>query len=921
MEGVMDGKLLPAPTSAPILSRHVSESLIRRLLPLLPTLLSLAPSAARRESLLGGFSRLFCTSPARSTTRAACLEVMFALLQQQAVGGEDGRGGEAAGGKGRGRGLPEKVVSDWLTALPRLLWEIGASHPATSLVDCAAPLLPHGLHLRPLLPPPSPSSSSPFPASPSPSLAAHISGLQPLLIPFLAASIAPRPAAMPPRTASSSGANAAAAAAAAAAAEAEAAARHKLVLGPFVLLPAPLQALALDLLLLFPHLSLPLLQALAVCCIASHSLHSHSPQPHSLHQQQQQEEACDSQHTGQKGDLQDQGAAMPRGMRWLAGRAVEVVWQALRGGRVGVVEGVGFLMAVLLGRTRAHSHDEITAAFQGRVRRHEEAERQHRHHHHENCQQQPQQQSQQGGKGLLESTASRLSDPSRGTSSGARSRRFLEASACCSREIWEREPAVGAVCAALVHLPVAQGVGDGGGGVVGEAGSLMDGAAVLDLVSQPLAAALSDAGTSPPSLYGILRVVAACSRRARLSPFHAPLRGMADERGGAERGGAGREEGGAAAAAEVAEAPSASGSAAAAAAATIWEHEDRMRSSPLPSLPSVSPPLQSQASLSYQVATCLPPCLASLLPASLARFCCHLIQEHLATVCPSTASPALSSSSPSPPISKASLLHSCPWLLPALRLFSLHPFLLAPFLHLLLPPQLQQQENWQEEEEEEGEEQQQQQQQQQQEQEQLQEQEQDPQHQQPTCQRQQQQQEGEGEQGACVQARAAVVCVAVLWSPLEQPLLLLGEAERQRLKAGMGTSRVRGRYPERQISREAERGSGRHRDVVKQALSYLTPFLLNAPPFPVPLVALSTVPGAAGCTRGLFPLPVRGEALICLVFFLPYSLPSPCPSSPPQQHQVQQEAVGAPRLVKCVALASPHLLRPLLFPPPYSTAP
>ncbi|GJP37235.1 hypothetical protein CLOM_g21666 [Closterium sp. NIES-68] len=268
---------------------------------------------------------------------------------------------------------------------------------------------------------------------------------------------------MPPRTASSSGANAAAAAAAAAAAEAEAAARHKLVLGPFVLLPAPLQALALDLLLLFPHLSLPLLQALAVCCIASHSLHSHSPQPHSLHQQQQQEEACDSQHTGQKGDLQDQGAAMPRGMRWLAGRAVEVVWQALRGGRVGVVEGVGFLMAVLLGRTRAHSHDEITAAFQGRVRRHEEAERQHRHHHHENCQQQPQQQSQQGGKGLLESTASRLSDPSRGTSSGARSRRFLEASACCSREIWEREPAVGAVCAALVHLPVAQGVGDGGG--------------------------------------------------------------------------------------------------------------------------------------------------------------------------------------------------------------------------------------------------------------------------------------------------------------------------------------------------------------------------------------------------------------------------------------------------------------------------
>ncbi|CAI5492748.1 unnamed protein product [Closterium sp. Naga37s-1] len=743
IEGAMEGKLLPAPTAAPILSRHVSESLIRRLLPLLPTLLHYAPSAARHASLLGGFSRLFSVSPARSATRAACLDVMFGLLQQQAT-------------------------------VLRLFFRIASISPQS---------------------PPSPSSSAPPSSS---SLSEHISSVQPLLVPFFAASIAARPAA--PATPAPS--PAAAAPAVETAAAEEAAAGHRLVVGPFLLLPAPLQALSLDLLLCFPHLSLPLLQSLAVCCIASHSLHSH------LSESQTQQEQQQHKGQGTEQDASEAAALLPRGMRWLAGRAVEVVGAAHRRGAVGLPEYLGFLVSLLLSRTRAHSHPDITTAFQGRVRRHEEAERQHhqRHSHTHAGQADP--------KGELKSSPP--SDLPRSKSAG--SRRFLEDSSGLCREIWEREPAVGAVCAALVHVPVGGGVGGAvggsvgnGGGVGGQAGALMDGAAVLDLVSQPLAAALvsacllparpphplpahpvapetciplptpahpchpwhlpcchcllptvslprvppsppslppqSDPSTSPPCLYGIFRAVAACSRRAHLHPFPAPLGvmpGVAEVGSGAGGGGLEGDQGKGAAPVEAAD-PSVSATAAAATAGGIEECEGSAQPSAQPSPLSLAcAPTQAPGSMSRQATTCVPPCLSALLPASLARFCCHLLQEHLSS---------LSTSTPSPAPTRTSLLRACPWLVPALRLLALHPFLLAPFLHLLLL-------------------------------------------------RTEKQERGawavagkagsagagstgaEGE-GASVQARAGVVCVAVLWGPLEQPLLLLGVADRQQLIAGL----------------------------------------------------------------------------------------------------------------------------------------
>ncbi|CAI5481941.1 unnamed protein product [Closterium sp. Yama58-4] len=583
MQGAMEGKLLPAPTAAPILSRHVSESLIRRLLPLLPTLLHYAPSAARRASLLGSFSRLFSASPARSATRAACLDVMFGLLQQHAVGGDGGAGGKGLrgaeveggeetakrkegrqGGAGGAEGLPEKVVADWLTALPRLLWDIGASHPDTSLVGAST-------------------------------------------------------------------------------------------------------------------------------------------------LQKQHERQDDRQNTSE-------AAAGPRGMRWLAGRAVEVVGAAHRRGTVGLAEYLGFLVSLLLSRTRAHSHRDITAAFQGRAE----------------------------PKGELK--GSPPSDLPRSKSEG--SRRFLEDSSGLCREIWEREPAVGAVCAALVHVPVGDG-GGGGGDMGGYAGALVDGAAVLDLVSQPLAAALSDPSTTPPCLYGIFRAVAACSRHAQLHPFPTPTGPIPVS--------------------------------ATAAADSIEECGERAQPSPSPSSspsPSASPsasalacaPSQARGTTQGEATTCVPPCLSALLPASLARFCCHLLQEHLST---------LSASTPTSPVpTRASLLRACPWLVPALRLLALHPFLLAPFLHLLLLPSEKQEQGAgagagkagsagaestgaegarAEGARAEG------------------------------ARAEGARAEGAGAEGAVagVQARAGVVCVAVLWGPLERPLVLLGAADRQRLTAGL----------------------------------------------------------------------------------------------------------------------------------------
>ncbi|CAI5521498.1 unnamed protein product, partial [Closterium sp. Naga37s-1] len=734
MEGAMEGKLLPAPTASPILSRHVSESLIRRLLPLLPTQLHYAPSAARRASLLGGFSRLFSVSPARSATRAACLDVMFGLLQQQAM-------------------------------VLRIFFRIASISPP-------------------------PSSSSP-PSASSSSLSDHISSVQPLLVPFFAASIAARPAA-PHAPAPSP----AAAAPAAAAAE-EAAGGHRLVVGPFLLLPAPLQALSLDLLLCFPRLSLPLLQSLAVCCIASHSLNSHSLE--SQTQQQQHE----GQGIGQ--DASAAAAAVPRGMRWLAGRAVEVVGAAHRRGAVGLAEYLGFLVSLLLARTRAHSHLDITAAFQGRVRRHEEAERQHHHRHSHTDHAEP--------KGEVK--GSPPSDLPRSKSMG--SRWFLEDSSGLCREIWERETAVGAVCAALVHVPVGGSVG-GGGGVGGQAGALMDGAAVLDLVSQPLAAALvnsipnrhipstspplpptpplppsrplppsptpppspppphislssspsippfhmlvppterphhlpsmsvghlqccrgllstvshpfflphpplswppqSDPTTSPPCLYGIFRAVASCSHRSHLRPFPAPLGTMHGDH------------------------VCASVPVSAAASQPCSLLLPPASGAPFHPLPLACIPRACALHLlaltrAHEGISAARVPLAGARPAPARSAPLPARSEHLSTLSTSPTSPA----SPAP--TRACLLRTCPWLVPALRLLALHPFLLAPFLHLLLPTEKQEQGA------------------------------------------------GAGDAGAGVHARAGVVCVAVLWGPLELPLLLLGATDRQQLTAGLAGLKV-----------------------------------------------------------------------------------------------------------------------------------
>ncbi|DBA93897.1 TPA: hypothetical protein ACH3X3_013936 [Trebouxia sp. C0006] len=182
-------------------------------------------SPSRRAALLAAVCTLSTRSAARSAVKAACLAFQQSLLDK---GGQvlypDPSTGAIL--------LPEAVLIEWLQAIPRLLWELGSTKPATShmalgLLHSALRFAPEGSALSDVL-----------------------DGLQPQLCPLYCSLLAPKP----PKGVSKG-------------AGAVAKAGKVVVPGPLAQLPTATQELAVDLLFYYPTIHEATARTCAVVCL------------------------------------------------------------------------------------------------------------------------------------------------------------------------------------------------------------------------------------------------------------------------------------------------------------------------------------------------------------------------------------------------------------------------------------------------------------------------------------------------------------------------------------------------------------------------------------------------------------------------------------------------------------------------------
>ncbi|DBA90449.1 TPA: hypothetical protein ACH3X1_003716 [Trebouxia sp. C0004] len=182
-------------------------------------------SPSRRAALLAAVCSLSTRSAARSAVKAACLAFQQSLLDK---GGRVLYPDPSTGATL----LPEAVLIEWLQAIPRLLWELGSTKPATShmalgLLHSALLFAPEGSALSDVL-----------------------DGLQLQLCPLYCSLLAPKPL-----KGVSKGAGAVAKA-------------GKVVLpGPLAQLPATTQELAVDLLFYYPTIHEATARTCAVVCL------------------------------------------------------------------------------------------------------------------------------------------------------------------------------------------------------------------------------------------------------------------------------------------------------------------------------------------------------------------------------------------------------------------------------------------------------------------------------------------------------------------------------------------------------------------------------------------------------------------------------------------------------------------------------
>ncbi|GAQ89087.1 hypothetical protein KFL_004860050 [Klebsormidium nitens] len=206
LQGVLEGRVLPGSGKGlahGLEKRALTEAQTGVVLASLGQLLRVV-GEEERSGLLAAFTRFYLGCGPQSRSKAAALHFMGGLLQDESTFSL----------------VPPAGVQQWLSSLPRLLWELrSASPPASHQV-----LL---LLLR-----------SARAASPEGPLASTIAALQPSLLPFVCLTV-------PPKKQGSG---------------------ETRKFGPFVSLPEKTQALAVDLL---PHLGAlapALISALAHCC-------------------------------------------------------------------------------------------------------------------------------------------------------------------------------------------------------------------------------------------------------------------------------------------------------------------------------------------------------------------------------------------------------------------------------------------------------------------------------------------------------------------------------------------------------------------------------------------------------------------------------------------------------------------------------